>query len=102
MITLNNLYHTETPVPNSEIFTPLFQNQTLKIESIRSWLKAPGEIYDQQEDEWVVLLIGEASLQIDGERLNLRGGDYCFIPRHTRHQVLSTSSDALWLGVFSS
>ncbi|MDD2780330.1 cupin domain-containing protein [Sulfuricurvum sp.] len=102
MITLNNLYRTETPVSNSEIFTPLFQNKTLKIESIRSWLKAPGEIYDQQEDEWVVLLIGEASLEVNEQRLTLSAGDYCFIPAHTKHQVLSTSSDALWLGVFSS
>lgn len=102
MITLNNLYNTQIPVENSEIFTPLFQNQRIKIESIRSWLKTPGEIYDQTEDEWVVLLIGEASLQINEQRLNMRAGDYCFIPCHTRHQVLSTSSDALWLGVFSS
>ncbi|DAB37856.1 MAG: hypothetical protein A2023_03395 [Sulfuricurvum sp. GWF2_44_89] len=102
MITLNNLYHTETPVPNSEIFTTLFQNRTLKIESIRSRLKTQGEIYNQQEDEWVVLLIGEATLVVNEQRLTLSAGDYCFIPRHTRHQVLSTSSDALWLGVFSS
>ncbi len=102
MITLNNLYLTKTPVLNSEIFTPLFQNQTLRIESIRSWLKTPGEIYDQQENEWVVLIIGEASLRVEEQTLYLEAGDYCFIPKHTKHQVLSTSHDALWIGIFSS
>jgi len=102
LITLNNLYQDQKATENSEIFSTLFQNQTLKIEAIQSWLKVPGELYNQEQDEWVVLLIGEACLQIDDQRLTLRAGDYCFIPRHTEHQVLSTSRDALWLGVFSS
>lgn len=102
MIIVNNLYHNDKPAENSEIFSTLFQSHSLKIESIRSWIKSPGEHYDQEDDEWVVLLIGEASLQVSNQTLNLRAGDYCFIPRHTKHQVLSTSSDALWLGVFSS
>ena len=102
MITLNNLYHAETPVENSEHFTTLFENHSLKIEAIRSWLKIPGDIYNQEHDEWVILLSGEAVLQIANQRLNLQAGDYCFIPCHTEHQVLSTSENALWLGVFSS
>ena len=102
MITLNNLYSDEKPAKNSEIFSTLFQNHSLKIEAIRSWLKTPGELYKQEQDEWVVLLNGEACLQISDQKLNLIAGNYCFIPRHTEHQVLSTSSDALWLGVFSS
>lgn len=102
MITLNNLYQTETPTENSEYFTTLFQNYSLKIEAIRSWLKTPGEVYNQENDEWVILLSGEATLQIAGQRLTLNAGDYCFIPRQTEHQVLSTSENALWLGVFSS
>lgn len=102
MIPLNNLYHMKKPAENSEHFSTLFQNHSLKIEAIRSWLKTPGDIYNQEEDEWVLLLIGEASLQIGDQRLNLIRGDYCFIPRHTEHRVLSTSEDALWLGIFSS
>jgi len=102
LIPLNNLYHMEKPAENSELFSTLFQTPLVKIEAIRSWLKTPGELYNQEKDEWVLLLIGEACLQVADQRLNMIGGDYCFIPRHTEHQVLSTSSDALWLGVFSS
>lgn len=101
MIILNNIYHTQEPKENGETFVTVFQNNSLKIESIRSWLKAPGEVYNQEQDEWVLLVRGEASLQISEQILKMTEGDCCFIPRHTKHQVLSTSNDALWLGVFS-
>jgi len=101
LIIVNNLYHNDKPAENSEIFSTLFQNHSIKIESIRSWLKTPGELYEQEQDEWVLLLTGRACLQVNDQALNLVAGDYCFIPHHTKHQVLSTSNDALWLGIFS-
>jgi cupin 2 domain-containing protein len=87
---------------NSETVSTLFQNGTIKIESIQSWLRTPGEFYDQDQDEWVILLEGEAQLEIENLPLNLKSGDYCFLPRHCAHRVLSTSKNALWLAVFSS
>jgi len=99
---VQNLYLKEEPSENSELFSTLFQNGSLKIESIRSWLKDPGEYYNQEQDEWVLLLSGEAKLEIDNQTFDLQSGDYCFIPKHTSHRVLSTSKNALWLGVFSS
>jgi cupin 2 domain-containing protein len=102
LIHINNLYHQNEPTENGEIFTTLFQNDSLKIESIRSWLKTPGEIYDQEQDEWVILLNGEAELEINALTVTLRSGDYCLIPKHTLHRVRSTSKNALWLTVFSS
>mgnify|MGYP001810020063 CR=1 FL=1 len=99
---INNLYGREEPVENSELFSTLFQNDSLKIESIRSWLKSPGEMYNQEKDEWVMLLEGSAELEINRRTFSLTRGDYCFIPKHTPHRVLSTSKNALWLGVFSS
>lgn len=102
MIRPNNLYDNTSTDENSEIFTPLFQNGSIKIESIRSWLKTAGEVYDQDQDEWVIVLEGEAVLEIDNQMLNLQRGDYLFIPKHTRHRVCSTAQNTLWLGVFSS
>jgi len=102
LIPINNLYTSLEPNENSEVFSTLFQNNSLKIESIRSWLKTPGELYNQEKDEWVLLLVGEARMTLKDIEVNLQAGDYCFIPRHTPHRVLSTSKDALWLGVFSS
>ena len=43
----------------------------------------PGEWYDQNRDEWVILLQGEASLAYaDGSKIKLTAGDYVFIPAH--------------------
>lgn len=102
MTPIQNLYLKEEPNENSEIFSSLFQNDALKIESIRSWLKEPGELYHQKQNEWVILIEGEAKLEIENQTFDLIKGDYCFIPKHTPHRVLSTSKNALWLGVFSS
>lgn len=102
MISPNNLFTQNVPDKNSEIFTTLFQNNSIKIEAIRSWLKVRGEVYNQDRDEWVILLKGKASLEIGGQTLALCSGDYLFIPKHTPHRVLSTSKNALWIGVFSS
>jgi cupin 2 domain-containing protein len=97
-----NIYTLKNPKPDSEQFATLHQKHGIKIEAIRSHLLHPGEVYDQDEDEWVVLIRGNAQLLIQQKVLNLREGDSVFLPKHTPHQVLSTSGDALWLGVFSS
>ena len=102
MIDLNNLNHLKMPSENSEFFLTLFQNDSIKIEAIRSWLKTPGETYNQDQDEWVLLISGEASFLVEDQKLQLKSGDYFLLPKHTEHQVLSTSNDALWLGIFSS
>jgi len=97
-----NIYTLKNPKADTEEFVTLHQNNGIKIEAIRSHLLHPGEVYDQQEDEWVVLIRGNAQLQIQKKILNLQEGDSVFLPKHTIHQVLSTSEDALWLGVFNS
>lgn len=97
-----NIYEIPLLREGCEHFTLLFQNDHLKIESIRSWLKIPGEWYDQDEDEWVILLEGEAHLEIAQTKHILSRGEYLFIPKHTKHRVLSTSENSLWLAIFSS
>ncbi|HEX5623247.1 MAG TPA: cupin domain-containing protein [Sulfuricurvum sp.] len=97
-----NLYALNDPKPNTEIFQTLHQHGRLKIEAIRSHLTQPGEVYDQNEDEWVILLRGNAGLKIKDTMVHLQAGECVFLPKHTPHQVLSTSDDALWLAVFSS
>lgn len=65
---------------------------------------APGFWYDQDEDEFVLLLTGAAGLRFDGESdvRVMRAGDWLEIPAHTRHQVAWTSTTAptVWLAVF--
>jgi len=58
--------------------------------------------YDQERDEWVILLQGKAVLVwANGERLPLAAGDWVYIPAHHRHRVAETSAQppCVWLAV---
>ncbi|MCL4430817.1 MAG: cupin [Epsilonproteobacteria bacterium] len=95
-----NIYTLQNPKPDFESFTTLYQNKNIKIEAIRSHLLQPGETYNQEQDEWVVLIRGNAQMKVADKIIQFSEGDSLFLSRHTVHQVLSTSQDALWLGVF--
>ncbi|MBK8182362.1 MAG: cupin domain-containing protein [Candidatus Competibacteraceae bacterium] len=89
----------------AEQFQTLVVTATCHLERIISIGHAtpPGEWYDQDGDEWVVLLQGQAKLRfLDPDReQNLNAGDYCWIPAHRRHRVESTSREppAIWLAL---
>ena len=85
-----------------ETFATLHQDDRVKIEHIASHGQASPEgfWYDQPDDEWVMLVQGQAVLVYDdGRRAELSAGDQVFIPKHQRHRVASTSKDARWLAV---
>lgn len=76
----------------------------IRIERIISQGQAspPGFWYDQDQDEWVVLLQGQAILVWEGGgSLEMMAGDWFFIPAHQRHRVDFTSEDppCIWLAV---
>ncbi len=101
-----NLFAALPPPVGGEIFQALFANPACRVERIVSHghASAPGEWYDQDGDEWVVLLAGEAVLRFEGGDdgggdVKLKAGDWLAIPAHRRHRVESTSADAVWLAV---
>ncbi len=55
--------------------------------------------YDQDHDEWVVLLAGAAELEVRGDRLSLEPGDWLLLPRGTPHRLLRTTQGTNWLAV---
>tara|TARA_R110002096_G_scaffold26518_25_gene81864 strand:- start:10252 stop:10581 length:330 start_codon:yes stop_codon:yes gene_type:complete len=60
----------------------------------------PDFWYDQEQDEWVMLVRGEAVLEFEGgEMVELAAGDALTIPAHGKHRVRSTSRDAIWLAL---
>lgn len=77
----------------------------LRIERIISTGQAspPGFWYDQDWNEWVVVLSGSAALLFEGEAEPrvLGPGDYVSIPAHARHRVEWTdpTQPTLWLAV---
>jgi cupin 2 domain-containing protein len=88
-----------------ELVTPLVGSAVVRVERIvsRGHRSPPGFWYDQEEHELVVLVAGEARLQIEGEpERSLRPGQWLDIPAHVRHRVTFTAPriDTIWLAVF--
>ena len=97
----------DLPSDISEEVTDLVaESRHVRIERIVSTGQASPEgfWYDQGEDEWVVVLQGEAKLifQESGKRVHLRPGDHISIPAHARHRVEWTTpgEPTVWLAVF--
>lgn len=94
-----NLFAPADPPETGERFEILADLFGTRIERIVSSERPEPLTYDQEQAEWVVLLAGEATLEVQGEVLRLRAGDYLLLPPHTLHRVLSTSRGARWLAV---
>ena len=100
---LVNLLKNLPDASNGELVDVLTQTPALRIERIISEGQSspPGFWYEQDEDEWVLLLAGNACLEwADGSTTALASGDALLIPARTRHRVAMTSSPAVWLAVF--
>ena len=82
-----------------ETFTTLLAHKNITINRIVSSNSLEAQTYLQEEDEWVVLLEGEAILQIKEEERKLTKGDSVLIPAKTPHKVLQTQKGTLWLAV---
>jgi cupin 2 domain-containing protein len=77
----------------------------LRIERIVSSGQATpeGEWYDQDGDEWVLVVAGAARLRIEdepGDR-ELGSGDWVLLPAHCRHRVTWTQVEppTIWLAI---
>ncbi len=85
-----------------EVFETLHEGDGIIIERIVSYGERTrqDEWYDQDKDEWVVLLQGHARLEWkDGSCMDLKTGDYLYIPAHKKHRVIETNSQptCIWL-----
>ena len=105
MVTTGNLFADLPAMSESEHNTDLLRARGVRIERIVSHGQAspPGFWYDQDWDEWVVLLAGAAALRFDGEAAprSLVAGDHVNIPAHARHRVEWTDphEPTVWLAV---
>lgn len=99
-----NLFAIPGHLKDEEFFESLLPDRGILIERIISTGQAspPGFWYDQDRDELVMLLQGEAELAWpDGRTLSMGRGDWLLIPAHERHRVQWTSSDppCIWLAI---
>ena len=100
-----NLFEGCAPAADEEQVDILLENRDVRIERIVSTgqVSPPGFWYDQDEDEWVTVLEGEAVLSTESEVIPLKKGDSVFLPAGMRHRVSFTSTEppCIWLCVFS-
>jgi len=101
-----NLFGREEAAGLSETVRSLFVSGGVRIEQIVSHghASAPGFWYEQEMDEWVAVLEGEAVLEWeDGTSLRMVPGDWVLLPALERHRVAWTAPDrpTVWLAVFA-
>lgn len=90
--------------PGREFVEFLIEREGVTLERIisRGHVSEPGHWYDQETDEWVVLLKGRASLEFEGGRImHLTAGDFLMLPAGLRHRVTYTSKTppCVWLAL---
>jgi cupin 2 domain-containing protein len=94
-----NLFDDTQPPAKGERFEALLRHRNLVVERILSSADTPPTRFVQTQDEWVLLVRGHATLDVDGTPKPLEAGDYLFLPAGTPHTVLQVSDGALWLAV---
>lgn len=83
----------------------LHRRPDFRIERIVSTGQATpeGQWYDQEDDEWVLVVAGAARVLVEGEAREhqLAEGDWLLLPAHCRHRVTWTASDppTVWLAI---
>lgn len=104
---MKNLF-TDIPgeLPN-ELIETLADTGSVRIERIvsKGHTTPEDEWYDQDSDEFVVLLKGAAELEFaDGRVVKLGPGDWLQIPTHQKHRVCWTDGavESVWLAVHYS
>lgn len=104
-ITKGNIYEHLPLATYQEQFEDIHKSQGVRIERIVSMGQATpeDEWYDQDWDEWVMLLKGQAGILIYGEEKIrvLSPGDYIFLPARIKHRVewTSVNEPCVWLAI---
>lgn len=101
-VIVKNVFADHDPASDGEYFSTLCENSSVKIEKIvsHSHSSPAGFWYDQDGDEWVIVLRGTAALEFtDGQIVEMSEGDYVNIPRSVRHRVARTGKHTVWLAV---
>ncbi|MDJ0580431.1 cupin domain-containing protein [Crocosphaera sp.] len=101
---MNNIFQFTNQLSEQEIFETILNSKNVKIERIISTGQTTAEDtwYDQEEDEWVILLQGQATLLFfDNSSIHLKAGDYLLIKAHQKHRVTYTSFNppCIWLAI---
>jgi len=102
---IRNIYSSIPADIPVELIQDILITGSFKIERIVSKGNSSPEgfWYDQDQNEWVLLLKGSAGLLFEGtdDVLTLKPGDYVNIPAHLKHRVEWTdpTTETVWVAV---
>ncbi len=100
-----NFFDHKLITTGNEFFETLISGNNFKVERIVSYghTTPENEIYDQEQDEWVILLKGKAIIDFydPDQSVELKEGDHIFIPAHRQHRVIfsDNSKQTIWLAI---
>ena len=98
-----NLFSELPAHAEEEIFTTLLHRPGCRIERIVSNGQSSPEAfwYDQNWDEWVLVLQGSAELNVEGQTVKLVPGDHVLIKAGQKHRVTHTDQNqpTVWLAI---
>ncbi|CAN5494662.1 hypothetical protein BH10BAC5_BH10BAC5_18240 [soil metagenome] len=81
----------------------LHQSKHAIIEQIisKGHVTEEGKWLIQEHAEWIMIIQGEAKIEIEGKKFTLHQGDHILIQGSKRHRVTETSSipECIWLAV---
>lgn len=101
---MDNIFKDIPEAIDTELLELLVESDRVRIERIvSSGQKSPASgWYDQEQNEWVMVLQGAAILTFDdGTARNLTAGDFINIKAHQKHKVSWTNPNikTIWLTV---
>lgn len=101
---MNNIFAELPDNLEQEVFETLISTDVVKAERIisKGHRTEAGQWYDQDLNEWVMVLKGAARLVFEGgESVELIEGSYINTPAHRKHRVKWTDStqETIWLAV---
>ena len=105
---MNDIQNIFSSIPDDipqELFQDILTTDKFRIERIvsKGQSSPEGFWYDQDENEWLILLRGSAGLLFEGNEntIELKPGDYINIPANRKHRVEWTdrTTETVWIAV---
>jgi mannose-6-phosphate isomerase-like protein (cupin superfamily) len=92
--------HSASAAPGEgETTAELVHSGGVAIEQILSGELAAPVDYCQEDDEWALVIEGSATLEVEGESIELGAGDWILLPAGVPHRLVRTSPGTSWLTV---
>ena len=98
-VTRGRLFPASDAPERGERVEPIVSSHGVVVEHVLSGrLDVPVDFL-QGHDEWVVVLDGQAQIEMEGEAMSLKAGDWVSIPAGVPHRVVKTERATSWLAV---